>query len=445
MNLYEHQKIALNHLQENEHFALFMEQGTGKTLPTLQHILDLSKAGKIKNALVITPKAARGAWQRDIRKFFNPIERAVLNKVITPTTYDLIWRRPELEREWNLICLDESHYIKSRTSNRYSGQMKTINKKRVRVTHGIKGISTEADYKYILSGTPIGNSHWEEIWAQYNFLDPSIFGEYSDFEKRYCVLNQYYRPWKYLNVDEIKEKIFAHSYWVKKEDCLDLPDKLPPESFSVELLEKKLYEEMLKNYISELDIEAKNPLARMTKLRQMCSGFIADEDKKVHKLKCEKASILKEFLENWDKKLVIFAEYKQSISDISEQLQKAKIKFVVLDGAQKDKNIWMRFQEDETIKVIVCQYKTANAGIDLFAADTIIFYEPTLSSQIFEQACDRIHRPGQKEKCSYILFETQKTIEAQIWDTLLGHRDFNENELWAYVREVQNGRKHLDI
>lgn len=439
--MYAHQDTIYDKIATHDFYAVFAEQGTGKTLPMLKHILRLIQSGRIRNALIICPKAVRGSWDRDIDKFFNRLEQALLHKCLVVTTYDLIWRRPEYNRGWDLVCLDESHFIKNRTSCRYAGQFQTVEdsttgrKKRIH-TAGIKHISLSARYRYIMTGTPIGNSHWEEIWAQFNFLSPEIFGKYSDFERRYCILNQFYKPWRYINVEELRDKILAHSFRITKVECLDLPEKLPPERFTVELREKTLYKEMLQNYIAELDIEAKNPLSRLTKLRQMCSGSVLDENGKPHRLDCDKPGILEEFLDNWEKKLVIFAEYKESIRDITKALGKKKVSYVVLDGAQKDKTIWRRFQEDPKIQVIICQYRTGSAGIDLFAADTILFYEPTLSSQTFEQAGDRIHRPGQKEKCSYILFETEGTVEAKIWNALMRHRDFDETELWQYVKGV---------
>jgi len=440
IKLYDHQKEIYRLLADHPYFAIFAEQGTGKTLAMLLHICRLLRAGDIKSALVICPKAVRGSWKQDKEKL-GPLDRLLLERHLTVTTYDLIWRRAELDREWDLICLDESHFIKNRTSNRYSGQIRTVTdpqtgkRKRQRITRGIGQISRSAKYRYIMTGTPIGNSHWEEIWAQFDFLDPAILGKYSAFEKRYCLLNQYFKPWKYLHVEELKEIIRAYSYTVKKADCLDLPDKLPPERYTLELKEKKLYKEMLKNYIEELDIEAKNPLARMTKLRQMCSGHIRDDAGRIHRIKCEKAQTLAEFLDNWEKKLAIFCEFRESITDVTAVLGRHRVPYVVLDGAQKDKSVWKRFQKDPSIQVIVCQYRTASTGIDLYAADTILFYEPTLSSQTFEQACDRIHRVGQTQKCSYILLETEGTVETKIWDALMRYRDFNENELWSYIKE----------
>jgi len=442
VTLFEHQKRILDILRRRiregfPFFAIFAEQGTSKTLPMLIHALDLFKAGAIRSALVVCPNSVQGSWSRDIKRFFSPLERRLFERFLTVTTYDLIWRRPELDREWDMMVLDESHFIKNRTSNRYRGQIKKVDGKRRRVTNGIQQISRRSKFRYIMTGTPIGNSRWEEIWAQFDFMNPDIFGPYSHFEARYCILGQHFKPIEYRNVEELKAIIAQHSIWIRKSDCLDLPEKLPPERLTLELEERKLYKEMLANYIQELDIEAKNPLARLTKLRQMCSGHIRDESGTVHRLKCAKPAALDEFLENWEKKLVIFAEFEESIADICRVLDRRGIRYVTLDGRQKDKQIWKRFQEEPDLQVIVCQYRSAAAGIDLYAADTMIFYEPTLSSQTFEQACDRIHRPGQQEKCSYILFETTGTVEVKIWDALMRHRDFNETELRAFVKEVQ--------
>ncbi|MDL2280352.1 DEAD/DEAH box helicase [Selenomonadales bacterium OttesenSCG-928-I06] len=415
----KHQEKAIERMGYNFFFALFMEQGTGKTLCALAHILKLLLSGEIKNCLVVCPKPVIQGWFNDIQ-LFKPFFRSILLKHMTIINYDMVWRREEFFKNWDCIILDESHYIKNRTSRRSKFLLKC---------------AKTAKYKYILTGTPIGNSHWEEIWSQYSFLHFSIFGKYSAFEKKYCVLNEYFKPCYYKNVDELKQIIYTHAYAVKKEDCLDLPDKLPPQRQYLELKEKAMYKQMLKNYIEELDLEAKNAVSRLVKLRQICSGHLKDADGKAHKIKCEKPTILKDFLENWNDKLVIFAEFKQSIKDIETVVKKLKRKYVVLDGNQKDKSIWQQFQNEKGIQVIICQYRTANAGINLYAASTIIFYEPTLSSQIFEQACDRIHRIGQKQKCSYILFETEKTVEKKIWDALMKHRDFNETEVMSLLKE----------
>ena len=421
-----------------------MEQGTGKTIPSLFRILDLLKSGKIENALVVAPKSALGAWERDI-ELFDELDREILRDNITLINYDKVWRGEEkspYNKKYGCIILDEAHNIKNRTSQRSKFLLK---------------IASLADYKYILTGTPISNGQLENIWSLYCFLDPYIErgrvysrifknhleeiasgeyrGSYQEFQDRYCILNMYHKPASYINVKELQTIINEHSYRVKKVDCLDLPEKLPDEIIQVELKEKSLYKRLHQDSaLLEYEILAENPLSRMVKLRQLCAGHIKTENELLE-VKTEKLAILEELIEGYedDKKLVIFAEFKYSIDKISELLEKMKIKYVTLDGDQKDKKIWRKFQADKRIRVIVCQYQTASAGIDLFASDTIIYYEPTLRSQILEQSRDRIHRTGQKNKCSYIHLITKGTIEVDIYRALAGYSDFSEKLFTEYM------------
>ena len=428
VKLYNHQKLALQYMRLNDSFALFMEQGCGKTLPTLCRILELRKQEYITTALVVTPKATMGAWYRDI-EMFSEADQRLLRDCITVINYDKVWRDKTFDREWGCIVLDESHKIKNRTSKRAKFLLR---------------LALKSKYRYILTGTPIGNGQLENIWSQYAFLEPcivngrvasKIFGTYKQFEDRYCLLNQYWKPYRYKYVDELQDIIAEHSYRVTKAECLDLPEKLPDEVYDIELKEPTLYKELHKSStVEELGILAENPLARMTKLRQVCSGFLNDGET-VHELKCEKINVLEEFLDGWEKKLVVFCEFKHSIKAVSALLTKLKIKHVILDGEQKDKLIWRKFQSDPKIQVIICQYQSASQGIDLHAADTIIYYEPTLSSNTLDQSRDRIHRSGQKNKCSYIHFLSRGTIEVSIYKALKNYSDFGEKLFNEYMTE----------
>lgn len=435
--LYNHQKLVLQYMTVFPQFALFMEQGTGKTLPTLCRLLDLYREGAIQNALIVAPKSTMGAWERDMEMFGSDAD--TLRSFITVVNYDMVWRRKKYDREWDAIVLDESHFIKNHTSKRAAFLLK---------------LALKSSYRYILTGTPIGNGRLEDIWSQFAFLYPrlnrgrvasEILGTRTEFLERYCLLNQWWQPYKYINVAELQEIIEAHSYRVTKEECLDLPDKLPDEVWDVELKEPKIYKELHEeSTLLEHDLLAPNSLVRMAKLRQVCSGFLQLEDE-ILNLKCEKPKILKDFLENWDKKLVIFCNFRYSIEVVSKLLQKLKIEYVTLDGEQEDKNIWRRFQEDDSVQVIVCQYQSAAQGVDLYAADTIIYYEPTLSSTILEQSRDRIHRVGQASKCSYIHLITKGTIERAIYKALQGYSDFSEKlfteYMGQYTRSYAGGHK----
>lgn len=435
LKLYEHQKMMLALLRLNDSFAIFAEQGTGKTLPVLIRLGELIEEGWGDNCLVVCPKAVIGSWYRDMEKFYPGVSDK-LRKHITVTSYDLVWRRKEFRRHWDAIVLDESHKIKNHSAKR---------------SQCLLEMALDSDYRYILTGTPISNGMLEDIWSQYTFLEPykgarSVYsrifgGSYYQFLNAYALLNKYHRPYRYIHVDALQDIINEHSFRVKKADCLDLPDKLPDEIYDIDLLEKKAYKELHEeSALEDLDVLASNPLSRMTKLRQMCSGWVNDGHEDIP-MKCEKLAALADFLDGWEKKLVIFCEFRRSIDNVVGLLQKEKINYVVLDGRTKDKTVWKKFQEDPTVQIIVCQYQSANAGIDLYAADTMLFYEPTLSSNVLEQAKDRIHRIGQKSPCSYIHFLTKGTIEKAIYRALTRYADFSDKLFREYMLEWQKGFK----
>lgn len=445
IELYNHQKTALAYLRLNNNFALFMEQGTGKTIPALMRILDLFYTeDKIPSVLIVAPKSALGAWERDIEKF-NKYDRYALQKGITLINYDKVWRggdKSPYNRQYDVIVLDEAHAIKNRTSRRSAFLLK---------------LATKAKYRYILTGTPISNGQLENIYSLYCFLDPyvergrvysRIFkehlenvgkgtfkGSYYEFQSRYCILNMYHKPTSYINVRELQDLINEYSYRVKKVDCLDLPDKLPDEIVYIDQAEKALYKKLAtESAIIDYEILAENPLSRLVKLRQLASGHIKT-DTELIETKCNKIGILEELIEGYadDKKLVIFAEFKFSVAQIAKLLGDMGIRYVVLDGDQKDKTVWRRFQAEPEIRVIVCQYQTAAAGIDLYVSDTIIYYEPTLRSNLLEQSRDRIHRSGQVNKCSYIHLLTRGTVEVSIYRALAGYQDFSEKLFTEYM------------
>ena len=448
ITLYRHQEIALSYMRSNNFFALYMEMGTGKTLVSLVRILDLIRSGEISSALVVAPKSALGAWERDIEKF-NDLERDLLREVITLVNYDKVWRggnKSPYNRPYGCIVLDEGHNIKNRTSRRAEFLLK---------------LATRAKYRYLLTGTPVSNGQLENLWSLYCFLNPYIIrgrvysrifqehfervasgeykGSYYEFLDRYCLLNQYHKPESYINVRELQTLINEYSYRVKKADCLDLPEKLPDEIVTVDLKEKALYKKLAtESALLEYDILAENPLSRLVKLRQLCSGHIKTETGLIE-LKQEKIEVLQELIESYpeDKKLVIFAEFRQSIKLTCDFLEKMNVSYIRLDGDQKDKTIWRRFQSDPTVRVIVCQYQTAATGIDLYASDTIIYFEPTLRSNLLEQSRDRIHRSGQKNKCTYIHLLTRGTVEVNIYKALAGYSDFSEKLFTEYMKSYR--------
>ena len=341
------------------------------------------------------------------------------------------------------MVFDESHYIKTPSAKR---------------TKACLRLARRARYRYILTGTPTSNGQLCNLWSQLAAVDPvkpekgtypaypACFGGISYYRwiESVAYLNQWRKPYKYRNVAAIQEVMGEHSYRITKEECLDLPEKLPDDVLWVHLSPKAVpsYRKMMKDSaIVELDTLAPNPLTRGLRLRQIASGFIDTENGEHHEFECSKIVALKDFLTDFEGKFVVFCEFRHSIDAISALLDKMGFKHVILDGRQQDKGIWRQFQNDEGVRAIICQYQSGSAGIDLYAADTCIFYEPTQSSNLNEQAKDRIHRVGQTRACSYIYLLTSSTIEAAIYNALRNYEDFGEALFTQFIDEYTKGAR----
>lgn len=412
-------------LTTHKQFALFMEAGTGKTLSMLYHITNLLMGNEINNCLIVCPVAVKGSWTRDIDKL--PNFRKKYTSSITIVSYDTVWRRKEYDKKWDCIVLDESHCIAHRTS------------KRTRFLHKLKA---QSEYRYILTGTPMHNGHYEDYWSQIDFLCPGHLGTYNEFCAHYTIQRQLPGTYvkiivKYRNVDELLDKVRQMSYYIDKKSCLDLPEKLPPEIIDCELKEKLKYSQAQKKFIEEFDMNIGNPMTKVVKLRQLCSGFVLDEYGELHEVKCDKIKRLDELIDTISGKIVIFAEFTYSLSQIHQLLDKKKISYLTLDGRQSNKAIWKDFQADDSISIIVCQYRSANAGIDLYTASDMIFYEPPQSSTVVDQSMARIHRNGQTRNCSYYWLLTEKTIEHDIYKRVTNGIDFNIEALERFRKTLR--------
>ena len=63
-------------------------------------------------------------------------------------------------------------------------------------------------------------------------------------------------------------------------------------------------------------------------------------------------------------------------------------------------------------------------GLNLQKANKIIYFTPTLSSELFEQSKKRIHRIGQDKPCFY--YQLKCGIEYHIYDVLSMRKDYTD-------------------
>jgi len=413
MELYPHQVKLLEYLMEHDYAGIFWEQRLGKTNPTLTRAIMLVKWGMAKSCLIIAPKSAIGSWTQDAKSFKG--ERGKIVQSFDIVNYELVWRRPKYDKFYDIVIIDESHRIAHRTSK----QSKFILK-----------YAERSKYRYILSGTPIGQGRLEDLYSQMEFLKKGFFGSYKDFADRYLIQRRLDGTFikitvGYRNKEELLERVGTMVTSLRFKDLNTENVILPDDVILTGRPSPTIYRQLKDFYVEKYDIIIQNPAVQMMKFRQVSSGFIIDEKHVTHTVSTNKLKMFKDLIDTiLPEKIVVFAEFKHSIDSIRKCLNSINERYLILDGNQKNKQCWIDFQQDDSIKVMVCQYASGNAGIDLYKANHMIFFEPSLSTTMTEQARARIQKFGKKEPCAYYWLISEHSIEQKIYAKLEKKKDF---------------------
>lgn len=211
---------------------------------------------------------------------------------------------------------------------------------------------------------------------------------------------------------------------------------------------RKIYEEFAEEMVAEIGgqtIMATVVLAKLTKLRQLTSGFVYDEQKAVIKIEDQQKlkqleEILREISERH--KVVIWTTFRHEVTMIERLLKELKLKWVKIDGTvpqdQRQEAI-RKFQEDISVRVFVGQQHAGGLGITLTAADYCIFFSNDYSPEIRLQCEDRLHRIGQKNQVTYIDLLMKATIDISIKRMLIKKQDLSDYISAIDIKEVLYG------
>lgn len=445
MKLFEHQKKGIDLLTTHDQFGLFWDMGSGKTLTMLVHLSNLILAGEVEKILWLAPKSALGAVKRDLETMRNNgmMYRAdVLQPAIVCMNYEKLSRKDSRYRQlvnntpWDAIVLDEAHCLAHPTSNRT---------KYIVGSGKNDGLIDKIKYRYVMTGTPVTNSRFEDFWSFLRIMNGRTYMPYSRFELAYLYTK--YLPGTYIkrvtgcrNPTGLLEEVASFSQSLTKAECLDLPECMPDNVLKIPLSSsaKSVYEKaMNEDIIESTDEVFDNALVRVLRLRQIASGHVSNGTDVV-RFPSEKVSYTMELIENNPHKTVVFYDFRASFEVLTAALERAKIPYMFLNGEQPNKDIWLDFQKatEEECRVFLVQYRSGNAGIDLYTSSDTIFYEPCLSSTVLNQARSRTHRNGVSRACTYTFLLSEGTVEEDIYERLRNHEDFNE-KLWIELKRKE--------
>lgn len=389
------------------------DMGLGKTLQSIAIFDRLRRERPELVLLVACPSSLKYNWRDEFRKFMpgqdvyicasqSPPAFKQLGKVsVFICNYEILqfWRDTLIKVGVDLFILDESHFVKSRSTKRFKAAF---------------AISKTCEYRICLTGTPIENQP-EELWSQMQIIDRTLFPSWLLFAKRYNGAKKSRWGWELkraTNTQELNE-ILLKSCMVrrKKTEVLkELPEKMR-QVISVEIDNREEYKEAEDDIISwmrkntELNLEKTKKalaLAKMEKLKLISGlGKIAQVSAWINE-------------ESSNRKLVVFCHHVQVLEELKKKLKNC----IVMDSSTKGEErqrIANVFQTDDKVRVFLTTIRIGGTGLNLYAAATTVFIQQDWNPAKLFQAEDRVLRIGQTAKeVNAIYFVAEKTIEEKI-------------------------------
>ena len=451
---FKHQFDAFMNSKDKEAYALFMEQGTGKSKVIIDNIAYLFRKGSIDTAIIAAPKGVYRNWYasefkthmpEDVVQFskvciWSPVETKknieeltnflkeseklrffIVNIEALSTDKGKNYLQRLLNTGNAFFCIDESTSIKHRTARR---------------TKAVLKLGKMAKYRRVLTGTPVTQGPLD-LWAQMNFLDEYILqSSFYAYRNAYCVVRRrrtsthsFDEVVGYQRLEELQEILKPYSYRVTKDECLDLPPKIRlKREIELNRDQKRLYHTLKKRAILELESEklvtAPLIITRILRLQQILCGFIKSDDgtEEVIPGANPRLEELLNVLEETQGGVIIWATFRRTIQMIYDALAKkygasnvatyygeteSEMRQEIVEGFQAGK-----------IKYFIGQPRTGGYGLTLTNAKTVIYFNNTYDMEVRLQSEDRAHRIGQKDKVTYIDFVCPKTIDEKILETL---------------------------
>lgn len=429
MELFQHQKDALERLKNKNRVALYWEMGLGKTFGGSEKMRELgakvnlvicqkSKVNDWVEHFQVNYKTIRvydltdkGAFLRFVDNYDSFVGESNRPFIIGVINYELAFRRKELLNLENFtLMLDESSLIQNEQAKRSKFILKL-----------------KAENVILLSGTPTGGKY-ENLYSQMRLLGWNIskkmfYDHYVDYH--YDDSNGF--PLMiidgYKNEERLKRKMREHGCdFVKTDEVFDLPEQVHQ---TINVPTTKEYRKFRKDAIVLIEDEYSDDIGQMlytelvgdttlTKMlyeRQLCGQYNAD-----------KLDAFRDLVESTNDRLIVFYNFNTELSKLIEIAKGFEKPFSVVNGDTKTLNAY----ESRNNSITFIQYQAGAMGLNLQKANKIVYFTPPLSSELFEQSKKRTHRINQTKPCFYYYLTCKNSVEEKIYKTLEMRKNYTE-------------------
>lgn len=482
---FEHQESVFETSAEREYYAFLMEQGTGKTKPTIDTGAYLYESGKIDGMIVAAPNGVHRKWLiEDIplslpdripfravvwKAQSAPIKRAFDNLLLAENCFRIFLINTEALSHKSGADLVKAFLKKYRTyfAIDESGRIKNPGSQR---TDEIVNLGGLAKYRRILNGLPVSKSPFD-LYAQFQFLDPAILGtSFVAFKSRYGEFHQINKgpdgkyvdgliqsimsknprirraPMieqtdahgnkKYKNLEKLKLIIAPHSFRITKEECFDLPPKIyESRYFKMTADQRRIYDSIDQDLRAEINGEMHiidHALTKQLRLQQITSGFMGTGESEpvavcIDDTENPRLQLLKDTLQDIDGSVNIWCRFKEEVRKIKAMLGD---KAVTYYGETTDPDANLRLFKSGQVPYMVGTASKGGIGHNFTVAATAIYYSNTFDYEHRAQSEDRNHRYGidtsKVQRVLYIDLQAEESVDQDIVASMKMKKDLGD-------------------
>lgn len=389
--------------------------GTGKTKAALWAWRFLNRQGQANKLLVVAPLSTLSfTWQREIVHTLPGIRAVVLHGDRAKRTKLL-----ETDADIYIINHDGVGVLKDELAKRTDIDSLVLDELAVyrngqsSRTKAMTKLATRFMWVWGMTGSPTPNAP-TDAWGQCRILTPHTVPRY--FTRfRDDVMNKIsqFRFVPKPNAIDVVHAAMQPAVRFTLDDVVELPDVIERTiDISMGKKQEQVYNKMRDHAhaaVASGEITAMNAGAVLNKLLQISLGWVYTRDGNTVALDNEaRIEALVDAIGSTDRKLLVFVPFKHALAGIYDRLVAEGYDIAPpisgdTSGAERSR-LFSLFQNTDKYKILIAHPQCLAHGITLTAADTIVWFGPTMNLEIFDQANARIRRVGQKHKQQILMF-----------------------------------------
>lgn len=292
---------------------------------------------------------------------------------------------------------------------------------------------------YLMTGSPI-RTHLHNVYGILRLINPDAYLNKASFMRQHCETATFRIPMGkkeakvtkvvgYFNTEKIYRELWKNARRVQKRDVIVMPEPVISQvrvHLSGEHL--RLYRKIVNDRFAVLGDRVLAP-DNQSALRHLALQLIScpDEFDPTGRLSKdnELAAAADELLDSInpaDHKVIVFAYYKKTIEFLAKRYQQWNPAVVYGESAAAEKDI-RRFKEDDSCRLIIINWISGGAGLNLQVAHHIMFYECPTSPGDAKQAIARADRKGQAHIVNVYFLRVMGTLLDRNFKNLLKNEE----------------------